>query len=331
MTQEILKNCFNSLALSYAKKNKTDLKTARLAVSKLIRVNQSKKDWMGRSITNFDKSLFYLKDLGEIYELRKAHNRKLNKTVSTYVDIEKFKDSLRKVKITYNFPQEKIKYPVITYKLFNTAKEVYNKLLIGKNTDIHVIAEQHKEGKFLYTDSYTIKGYVNPKFLTKSKELVFTDIAGVATAIDLKSKDDFRECLYINNKNINIFKGYIHIPTKTHGKSIDEIKELLRKREDLKASKKLKNDLAKKIKEASSEIIVTRKDSLKAGNCSSGTDNFISKYLENKESVKLSKLYEISKIKEMDEDVKERLKSVISLKEKEINNTLTNLDTLLKI
>ena len=153
----------------------------------------------------------------------------------------------------------------------------------------------------------------------------------MVTALDLKSSEDFRECLYINNKNVNIFHGYIHIPTGTHGKTIDEIKNLLQKREDLKNASKVKRDFAKQIKISSSDILVTRKDSLNAGNCSVGTDNFISRYLENKETVKLNKLYELAKNKDLDSEIKSRLKNVISLKEKQLDNTLNNLDNLVKI
>jgi hypothetical protein len=307
-------NYFNELSESFAKKNKLDIRSARLSVSKILREN--------KELHNLNvSSLFYLKDLNALCELKRMEERKKIKAGwdSTALFLEKFKDSLRAVKISKN--------------LLKTNKEVFNKLLIGKDTYIHVSADTSRNGKFVYTDSYTIKGTISPEFLNKRKELVFTDIAGVKTAISKYGADaeGFAKCLYSNNKYIYIFKGYIHISSGTHGKSIDEIKNLLKKKEDLKNESKVKRDFAKKLKELSSELLVTRKDSINAGNCSAGTDNFISRYLENKETVKLNKLYEILKNKDLDTEIKNRLKSVISLKETQFNNTLSNLDNIVKI
>lgn len=306
-------NYFNELSISYAKKNKTDPRIARMAVSKILREN--------KELHNLNvSSLFYLKDLSDLCELKRMEERKKIKAGkdNTALFLEKFKDSLRAVKINKN--------------LLKTNKKVFNKLLIGKDTYIHVSADTGRNGKFVYTDSYTIKGTVSPEFLSKRKELVFTDIHGVQTVISKYiDSEGFAKCLYSNNKYIYIFNGYIHIPSSTHGKSIDEIKDLLKKKEELKNSSKVKKDFAKKLKELSSELLVTRKDSLNAGNCVAGTDNFISRYLENKETVKLNKLYEILKNKDLDTEIKNRLKSVISLKEMQFNNTLNNLDNLVKI
>jgi len=325
-----INNYFNELSEAYAKKNKIDLKNARSEVSKLIRINLTENFWQDKDLCNFDKSLFYIKDLEKVLSLRQLEKKKKFRKASSAVELAKFKDSLKAVKLKADCTAMFVKGN--TARLLNTSKEVFNNLLIGKDTYIHVIANTYKQGKFIYADSYTLKGTVSPKFLNKRKELVFTDIAGVATAISKYiDSEGFAECLYINNKNVNIFHGYIHIPSSTHGKSIDEIKELLKKREALKNASKAKRELAKKIKEASSEIIVTRKDSLNAGNCTAGTDNFISKYLENKETVKLSKLYELVKNKDLDLEIKSRLKNVISLKERQLDNTLNNLDNLVKI
>jgi hypothetical protein len=335
-------NYFNELSESYAKKNKLDLRIARKAVSKIIR-NNFINPYQDKDLLDFDKSLFYIKDLDLVLDLRKKEKKKKNKKhffaeSANALFLEKFKDSLRTVKILSD-----LKYRIISYvvtkreatflgSLLNTAKDVFNNLKIGKNTYIHVSADTSRNGKFIHTDSYTIKGTVSPEFLNKRKELVFTDIHGVKTVISkYVDSEGFAKCLYINNKNVNIFNGYIHIASGTHGKSIDEIKDLLKKKEDLKKASKVKRDFAKKLKELSSDLLVTRKDSLNAGNCSAGTDNFISRYLENKEIVKLNKLYEILKNKDLDLEIKNRLKSVISLKETQLNNTLNNLDNLVKI
>jgi hypothetical protein len=330
-------NYFNELSESYAKKNKLEIRAARIAVSKILRDD---KELHKLNVS----SLFYIKDLNSLCELKRMEERKKIKAGrdNTALFLEKFKDSLRSVKILSDYKYRCIAYATTKLEatflgsLLNTNKEVFNKLLIGKDTYIHVSADTSRNGKFIYTDSYTIKGTVSPEFLNKRKELVFTDIHGVQTAINWKSfkyvdGEGFAKCLYINNKNVNIFNGYIHIPSSTHGKSIDEIKDLLKKKEDLKNASKVKRDFAKKLKELSSELLVTRKDSLNAGNCSAGTDNFISRYLENKETVKLNKLYEILKNKDLDFEIKNRLKSVISLKETQLNNTLNNLDNLVKI
>lgn len=323
-------NYFRELSESYAKKNKTDLAGARSEVSKLIRINLTENLWQDKDLANFDKSLFYIKDLEKVLSLRQLWKKKKFKKSNSAAELEKFKNSLRAVKFKADCTAMFLKGN--TARLFNTCKEVSNNLLIGKDTYIHVIANTYRQGKFIYTDSYSVEGTVSPKFLNKRKELVFTDIAGVATAISkYVDSEGFAECLYINNKNVNIFHGYIHIPSSTHGKSIDEIKELLKKREALKNANKIKRDFARQIKESSSELLVTRKDSLNAGNCTAGTDNFISRYLENKETVKLSKLYELAKNKDLDSEIKSRLKNVISLKEKQLNNTLANLDNLVKI
>jgi hypothetical protein len=322
---------FNELSESYAKKNKIDLATAKKAVSKLIR---NKED-------NYN-SLFFRKDLSgprygnKLESLRDSFKYRHNRVLE--LELEKFKDSLRAVKIISSLKYLSATYAVTKREanflgfLLNTSKDVFNNLKIGKDTYVNILSRNSRRGKFVYTDSYRIIGRIPPKFLSKRKELVFTDIHGVQTAISKYTDNEgFAECLYINNKNVNIFHGYIHIPSSTHGKSIDEIKNLLQKREDLKNASKVKREFTKQIKISSSDILVTRKDSLNAGNCSAGTDNFISRYLENKESVKLIKLYELAKNKDLDSEIKSRLKNVISLKEKEIDNTLNNLDNLVKI
>ena len=330
-------NYFNDLSEAYAKKNKTDLVSARLEVSKLIRINLTENSWEDKDVAYFNKSLFYTKDLEKVLTLRQLEKKKKFKKSSSDLELAKFKDSLKSVKILVDFTASKKLLSIISdscniNRLLNTSKEVSNNLLIGKDTYIHVVANTYRQGKFIYTDSYALKGTISPKFLTKRKELVFTDIAGVATAISkYVDSEGFAECLYINNKNVNIFHGYIHIPSSTHGKSIDEIKNLLKKREDLKNTSKAKREFSKKLKELSSELLVTRNDSLNAGNCVAGTDNFISRYLENKETVKLSKLYELAKNKDLDIEIKSRLKNVISLKERQLDNTLSNLNNLIKI
>jgi hypothetical protein len=326
-------NYFNELSISYAKKNKVDLRNARIAVSKILRED--------KALHKLNvSSLFYLKDLNSLCELKRMEEIKKIKAGrdNTALFLEKFKDSLRAVKILSDYKYRCRAYAVTKREanflgsLLNTSKDVSNNLKIGKDTYIHVSADTSRNGKFVYTDSYTIKGFISPEFLNKRKELVFTDIHGVQTVISKYiDSEGFAKCLYINNKNVNIFNGYIHIPSSTHGKSIDEIKNLLKKKEDLKNASKIKRDFAKKLKELSSELLVTRKDSLNAGNCSVGTDNFISRYLENKETVKLNKLYEILKNKDLDTEIKNRLKSVISLKETQLNSTLNNLDNLVKI
>jgi hypothetical protein len=71
-------NYFNELSISYAKKNKLDLKTARLEVSKIIR-NNFNNPYQDKDLLDFDKSLFYVKDLDLVLDLRKKEKKKKNK------------------------------------------------------------------------------------------------------------------------------------------------------------------------------------------------------------------------------------------------------------
>ena len=311
-------NYFNELSESFAKKNKTDIDTAKKAVSKLIR---NKED-------NYN-SLFFRKDLSG-----PRYGNKLESLRNSF----SYKHSRS---LCFNMTIRKNIYAEFSANLGNSINKLTDRTIQVSNVNTVYLAEIKEWERYSRRHSYFVltgrkpSGTITPSYISKidgKYKIELTEIAGVLTCINKKDLNlEYARCIYVTKKPQAIIRGYIHIPTSTHGKNIDEIKNLLQKREDLKNASKVKRDFAKQIKISSSDILVTRNDSINAGNCSAGTDNFISRYLENKESVKLSKLYELTRNKNLDSEIKSRLKNVISLKEKQLDNTLNNLDNLVKI